>query len=72
MPNLKDVKCPFFISSDERSITCEGIFSDKIINSFDDNTKSDLWADVFCRCDYAQCDIAKLQTQLKERDKKWL
>lgn len=53
-----DAKCPFFLSSSKRKISCEGITEECTINlTFVSQQKKDLHRKLFCDGKFCRCEI---------------
>jgi hypothetical protein len=56
-----DAKCPFFLSSGKRKISCEGITDDCTTNlTFVSQQKRDLHRNIFCNAKFRYCEIYKM------------
>lgn len=56
-----DVKCPFFLSSGKRKVSCEGITDDCTISlNFFTRDKKRLHCGIFCNEHYKNCEIYRM------------
>ena len=64
MPTMFDdveAKCPFFLSSGKRKITCEGITDDCTTNlTFVTQQKRNLHRKIFCDARFQNCEIHRM------------
>lgn len=64
MPRILDVrlaKCPFFISSGKKSVTCEGLTDDcTICLAFTTEEARNLHRKIFCDARYECCELYKV------------
>lgn len=64
-----DVKCPFFLSSSKRKISCEGITDDCIITlTFSSQEKRNTQCKIFCDDKYGCCEIYRILQEKYEED----
>ena len=67
MPTMFDdveVKCPFFLSSSKRKITCEGIIEDCTITlNFSSQEKRNIQCGIFCDEKYENCEIYRMLSE---------
>ena len=55
------IKCPFYISMSNKSISCEGIIEDCVTKLiFLTCSKRDLYRHTFCNDKYQNCEICKI------------
>lgn len=63
------VKCPFFLSSGKRTISCEGITDDcTTILNFSSQEKRNLQRRIFCDDKYKCCEIYRMLREKYEED----
>jgi hypothetical protein len=56
-----DVKCPFFLSSGKRKVSCEGMTDDCTISlNFVTREKKCLHCEIFCNEHYKNCEIYRM------------
>jgi hypothetical protein len=56
-----DVKCPFFLSSGKRKVSCEGITDDCTISlNFITRSKKLLHCEIFCNEHFKNCEIYRM------------
>lgn len=56
-----DVKCPFFLSSGKRKVSCEGITDDCTISlNFITRDKKRLHCEIFCNEHFKNCEIYRM------------
>ena len=64
MPTMFDdveAKCPFFLSSGKKKVTCEGITDDCTTSlNFISQQKRNLHRRIFCDARYTNCEIFKM------------
>lgn len=68
-----DVLCPFFISSDDVSIKCEGLEANMVTKHVFRTDKGNFlrdkkneYMDRFCKCDYKECMMCQMLTKKYE------
>ena len=64
MPRIYDVclaKCPFFISSGKKSIKCEGVVDDSVIDmGFSSETQRNIFREKYCNSNYQDCVVHRM------------
>lgn len=64
-----EVKCPFFLSSSKRKITCEGITDDCTTTlHFQSQEKRNKQCRIFCDDKYERCEIYRMLSEKYEED----
>ena len=64
-----DVRCPFFLSSGKRHITCEGITDDCTTTlNFASQEKRNMQRRIFCDDKYECCEIYRMLREKYEED----
>lgn len=64
-----DVKCPFFLSSSKRTISCEGITDDCTTTlNFSSREKRNAQLRIFCADKYEYCEIYRMLEEMYEED----
>ncbi len=62
--NSVNVKCPFYITDDSKSITCEGFKTGcDTRNRFKNKNNKDVHMEEHCQKDYKKCGIYKLASE---------